>query len=290
MSFEFECAFRVGVVRGSLSDCAVRSPSLYFTVQLRFATLAHELDTRQSQRDIMCRSRNDPAACGIPNTHETDGPCGGRHQKPVRARLAESRFRHGGDSMRRAVRTLSFVAMVLCLPTLAWAQAAIAGEVRDTSGAVLPGVTVEASSPALIEKVRTAVTDGNGVYRIIDLRPGTYTVTFTLGGFSTVRRENVELQGTQTVTVGADLRVGALEETITVTGEALAVDTQSVTQQRVVSREVLDAIPTGGTVHNLAALIPGAVMSATGGSAGAQDVGGSTLAALQQVAIHGGRA
>src|SRR5688572_27346196 len=109
--------------------------------------------------------------------------------------------------MRRAVRTLSFVAMVLCLPTLAWAQAAIAGEVRDTSGAVLPGVTVEASSPALIEKVRTAITDGNGRYRIEDLRPGTYVVSFTLAGFTTTRREGVNISSTGVNTSNIDMPV-----------------------------------------------------------------------------------
>ena len=96
----------------------------------------------------------------------------------------------------------------------------IAGVVRDTSGAVLPGVTVEAASPALIEKVRTVVTDGEGRYNIVDLRPGTYVVTFTLPGFSTFRREGIELTGGFTATVNADMKVGALEETITVTGEA----------------------------------------------------------------------
>ena len=90
-----------------------------------------------------------------------------------------------------------------------YAQASIAGVVRDTSGAVLPGVTVEAASPALIEKVRSVVTDGTGQYQIVDLRPGTYTVTFTLPGFSTVKREGIELTGSFTATVNADLRVGA---------------------------------------------------------------------------------
>src|SRR5262245_23922946 len=102
---------------------------------------------------------------------------------------------------------------------VAYAQASIAGVVNDTSGAVLPGVTVEAASPALIERVRSAVTDGAGQYRIVDLRPGTYTVTFTLPGFSTVRREGIELAGSFTATVDVQLNVGGLEETLTVTGE-----------------------------------------------------------------------
>src|SRR5918993_1398591 len=107
---------------------------------------------------------------------------------------------------------------------IAWAQSGLVGTVKDTSGAVLPGVTVEAASDVLIEKVRTATTDGNGQYRIIDLRPGVYVVTFALTGFSTVKREGIELTGTFTATVNADLQVGSLQETVTVTGESPIVD------------------------------------------------------------------
>src|SRR5438093_3692110 len=110
------------------------------------------------------------------------------------------------------------------LPAGAYAQAAIAGVVRDSSGGVMPGVTVEAASPVLIEKVRTGVTDGTGQYRIADLRPGTYTVTFTLPGFSAVRREGVVLTGSFTAAVNADLRVGSISETVTGSGEAPVVD------------------------------------------------------------------
>src|SRR5438132_2983278 len=127
------------------------------------------------------------------------------------------------------------VCVLILLPTIAGAQAvttgSIAGLVRDASGAVLPGVTVEAASPVLIEKVRTAVTDGEGRYNLVDLRPGTYTVTFALTGFSTVRREGITLSAGFAATVNADLRVGALEETITVTGASPIVDTQNVRQQ-----------------------------------------------------------
>src|SRR6202011_811551 len=107
-------------------------------------------------------------------------------------------------------------ACLIFLPVTADAQSAFSGVIRDASGAVLPGVTVEASSPALIEKVRSVVTDGEGRYTIVDLRPGTYSVTFTLAGFSTYRREGIELGANFTATVNGDLRVGALEETITV--------------------------------------------------------------------------
>jgi hypothetical protein len=119
------------------------------------------------------------------------------------------------------------------LPATAFAQASgIAGVVRDTSGAVMPGVTVEASSPALIERVRTATTDTQGQYKIVDLRPGEYTVTFTLPGFSIVKREGIELPATFTATVNADLRVGALEETVTVTGASPIVDTRTCSSGR----------------------------------------------------------
>ena len=129
---------------------------------------------------------------------------------------------------------------------------------RDTSGAVLPGVTVEAASPALIEKVRTVVTDGEGRYNIVDLRPGTYAVTFTLPGFKTFKREGIVLTSGFTATVNADLQVGSLEETITVTGETPLVDTQNVRKQTVVSSELLDALPTSTKNGNtLVALTPG---------------------------------
>src|SRR5919109_786630 len=133
-------------------------------------------------------------------------------------------------------KTVVVLGLLLLLPSAAYAQASIAGQVRDASGAVLPGVTVEASSPALIEKVRSVVTDGTGQYRIELLPPGDYTVTFTLPGFSTVKREGIQLTGTFTATVDTDLRVGAVEETITVTGESPIVDVQTATRQRVIDR------------------------------------------------------
>jgi hypothetical protein len=173
-------------------------------------------------------------------------------------------------------------------PAVASAQASIAGVVRDPSGGVLPGVTVEASSPALIEKARTVVTDSGGQYRIVDLRPGEYTITFTLAGFSTVRREGITLQGTMTVTIDPELRVGALEETITVTGATPLVDVQSVQQQRVLSREIIETLPTGRTTMNVAVLIPGMQLSTTFSGEG-QDVGGNTGEVQQTLTIHGSR-
>jgi len=151
----------------------------------------------------------------------------------------------------------------------------IAGVVKDTSGAVLPGVTVEASSPSLIEKARAAVTDGEGQYKIVRLVAGTYTVRFTLPGFATVIREGIILQTDVTVPVNADMRVGALEETITVSGSSPVVDTQSVASRTVMTREVMDAIPTGRNIQAVGILIPGTGLQGGGGGALARDVGGS---------------
>src|SRR5688572_25119872 len=126
--------------------------------------------------------------------------------------------------MRVCVRTCLVLACLVTVQSTAWAQATIAGAVKDSSGAVLPGVTVEAASPALIEKVRTTTTDGAGRYRIEDLRPGTYSVTFTLPGFATVKRDGLIVSGTGVITVDSDLRVGGVQETVTVTGETPVVD------------------------------------------------------------------
>src|SRR5215210_4825511 len=126
--------------------------------------------------------------------------------------------------MRVLTRAVFGLACLLFIPAAVYAQASIAGTVKDASGALLPGVTVEATSPVLIEKVRSAVTDGAGQYQIVDLRPGSYTLTFTLTGFSIVRRDGVELTGSFTATINAELKVGNLQETITVTGETPIVD------------------------------------------------------------------
>ena len=164
----------------------------------------------------------------------------------------------------RVVRWIVLLFLVL-FPSLASAQASITGVVKDASGAILPGVTVEASSPALIEKSRAAVTDGSGQYRIIDLRPGTYSVTFTLPGFSTVKREGIELTGTFVATINADMKVGAVEETVTVTGEAPIVDVQSIRRQTVVDGDVVSAIPTSRSYGSLFQLVPN--VTTAGGTA-----------------------
>src|SRR5438477_113341 len=147
--------------------------------------------------------------------------------------------------------------VLLLLPSAAYAQAAITGVVKDASGGVLPGVTVEAASPALIEKVRSVVSDATGQYRIVDLRPGVYSVTFSLPGFSTVKRDGVELSGTFVATINGELKVGALEETITVTGETPIVDVQSAKVQQTMSKDVHAAVPISRYANGIQALIPG---------------------------------
>src|SRR4051794_40615990 len=141
---------------------------------------------------------------------------------------------------RYAVRSIVLALTLLLAPAAARAQSSFTGVVKDTSGAVLPGVTVEAASPVLIEQTRAVTTDGSGGYRIVDLRPGFYTLTFTLTGFSTTRRENLELPANFTMTVNTDLRIGALEETLTVAGTAPTVDVQTTTRSQVLNREALD--------------------------------------------------
>src|SRR6478735_1285522 len=164
----------------------------------------------------------------------------------------------------RALVRLSFAVLALLVfaPSTLFAQASITGIVKDTSGAVLPGVTVEVASPALIEKTRTAVTDGSGQYRVVDLRPGTYSVTFTLTGFSSVKREGIELTGSFTATVNADMKVGAVEETITVSGETPIVDVQSTRRQTTLSGETINAIPTTKSWAAIMVLMPSTITQA----------------------------
>ena len=158
--------------------------------------------------------------------------------------------------MRKPGAAYLVLAWFLAAAPSALAQASITGIVRDSSGAVLPGVSVEAASPALIEKVRAATTDGNGQFRIVDLRAGAYVVTFTLPGFSTVRREGIVLEGAFTATVNAELRIGGLEETITVTGESPMVDVQSIRRQTTVDGDVIASLPTSRSYGALFQLVP----------------------------------
>ena len=162
-------------------------------------------------------------------------------------------------------------------------QASITGLVRDSSGAVLPGVTVEASSSVLIEKERATITDDTGRFRIVSLPPGTYVVSFMLPGFNGVRREGIELSGSFTATVNADLRVGSLEETVTVTGEAPIVDVQSAQRQQILKADVMASIPASRSYEMLAALVPGIQLNTS-----AQNVGGINGPAPPFFGGHGG--
>ena len=187
--------------------------------------------------------------------------------------------------MRRLKSVFLAIGFLVSLPLAAHAQASLAGLVRDASGAVLPGVTVEAASPVLIEKIRSAITDGAGRYSVLDLRPGTYRVTFTLPGFRTVVRDGVELSGTAVITINADMTVGGVQETITVSGETPVVNLQSTTRQAVMDQEIVTAIPSSRTPFTVGVLIPGVRKGAFTG----QDVGGSVVQEVASLEANGGR-
>jgi hypothetical protein len=184
--------------------------------------------------------------------------------------------------------TLALLGSLLLLPRLASGQAtgSIAGTVRDTSGAVLPGVTVEAASPALIEKMRSVVTNDQGNYNIVDLRPGLYTVTMTLPGFSTFKRQGIELSVGFTANVDAELKVGSLAETVVVTGGSPIVDVQNVRTQTVFSNETLAALPQSRTLGAYVNMMPGVQpFSRTGW--GTRDIGGAGGEPPQGMRSHG---
>jgi hypothetical protein len=175
------------------------------------------------------------------------------------------------------------IAVITCVaswPGVARAQSVIAGTARDSSAGVLPGVVVEASSDVLIERVRSTVTDGLGQYRIVDLRPGPYVVTFTLPGFQTVRREGIDLPAEFTATVDVVMQVGAIEETITVAGGVMLVDVQSAARVQRLDREAIDSIPSGRTIQSLGQLILGVDLNLP-------DVGGSRAAQQTYMSIRG---
>jgi hypothetical protein len=187
---------------------------------------------------------------------------------------------HGVGKLAR--RSLAGMALVLLMSSSASAQigSGISGMVRDASGAVLPGVTVEVASPVLIEGSRSTITDSSGQYQIIDLRPGDYTVTFTLTGFRAVRREGIRLTAAFTATVNTELQVGQLEESITVTGQSPLVDVRGSVSQSVMSRETLDTIPTGKDPFAVGQLIPGVTTNTP-------DVGGTQIMQQPTLQVHG---
>ena len=143
--------------------------------------------------------------------------------------------------MRRVLNTVA-IAIILLIPRMALAQATIAGVVRDASSAVLPGVRVEVSSPVLIDKTRTVTTDTTGQYRITDLPPGSYSMTFSLGGFSSVTQEGLVVSGSGVIPVNAQLRMGTLQETVTVTAHSPIVDTQSTRREVVLSAQTINTL------------------------------------------------
>src|SRR5262249_44913917 len=155
------------------------------------------------------------------------------------------------------VRVLQILAFLILGARIASAQSIIAGVVRDTSGAVLPGVTVEAASDVLIEKSRSVTTDGDGRYSIVDLRPGTYAITFTLPGFNTFKRNDVIVPSNVTVPINAELKVGSLEETVTVTGASPVVDVQNTSKVQVMTRDLMDTIPSARNIQSIGSLVPG---------------------------------
>jgi hypothetical protein len=165
--------------------------------------------------------------------------------------------------MREFAKVAALVASAVLLPVAAYAQS-ITGVVKDSSGGVVPGVAIEAASDVLIEKVRTAVSDGTGQYRIIDLRPGTYTVTFTLTGFNTIKREGIELASEFVATVNAEMHLGALAETVTVAGQTPIVDVESAKRVRTLDNDLIQSLPAAKGYASLMLLIPSMVQSGGG--------------------------
>src|SRR6266850_433347 len=202
-----------------------------------------------------------PGSAGRPHSSNGDQENGG----------AINRFKRSRTMNAFRFTLVAGVVLMLASGSTALAQGvatgSIAGVVKDASGAVLPGVT-----------------DDQGTYKIVALRPGAYAVTFTLPGFGTVRREGIELTSNFTAPISVEMTVGALEETVTVTGESTVVDTKNTVQQRVITKEVLDALPVGKSFNLYTALVPGAIGTATN-----QDVGGTKGENTQGFKIHGSR-
>src|SRR5436309_9873530 len=183
-------------------------------------------------------------------------------------------------SMRTTIRTLILLVGAAVLPRAAWAQVTLAGSVKDASGGVLPGVTIEASSPVLIEKTRTATTDAAGQYRIESLQPGTYTVTFTLPGFATLKRDDVAMSGTGVIKIDAEMKVGGVAETVTVTGETPVVDVQSTRRAVTLDNETMRSLPAVRSYSYLLTAVPGLQANVT-------DVNTGPVFAI--FPVHGGR-
>src|SRR5919197_4676954 len=183
--------------------------------------------------------------------------------------------------MRAGLRCFVLLALTwVVMPAAAFAQATLAGTVKDPSSAVLPGVTVEASSPVLIEKIRTATSDAAGQYRIESLQPGTYAVTFTLAGFATLKRDDVVLSGTGVIKIDAEMKVGTVAETVTVTGESPVVDVQSTRREVTLDNETMRNLPSVRSYSYLLSSVPGLQPNIT-------DVNTGPVFAI--FPVHGGR-
>src|SRR5919109_860706 len=171
------------------------------------------------------------------------------------------------EAMHSMKRVVLAILTLLLVTVVSHAQGlgTISGVVKDASGAVLPGVSVEVASPALIEKSRTAVSNESGQYTIVSLPPGTYSVTFTLPGFTTTKRDGIEMIANFTAQVNAELKVGGVTETVEVTAETPLVDVQSSAVARAVTKDIIKEIPTGGTMYQLAAMMVGVTIG--GGAA-----------------------
>lgn len=198
--------------------------------------------------------------------------------------------------MRSRVKTITCGAWVLLgvvlvaigTPRATFAQgtsaARVVGVVKDTSDAVLPGVTVSATSPALTGVARTVVTDAKGQFTLAELPTGTYTVTVSLSGFKTFKREGLELPPNFTATVNVNLSPGGVEETVTVSGQTPLVDVASMKEQTNITSDMLSALPTGKSHLAFAALVPSAINPGT-----AQDVGGSMGELSVRISVHGSK-
>ena len=177
-------------------------------------------------------------------------------------------------------RCLLVVLLIAAAPSRSEAQSAVSGVVTDASGAVLPGVTVEAASPVLIEKIRTTVTDTQGLYSLVDLRPGVYSLSFTLTGFTPLRREGLVVSSNVNLPVNVELKVGGLEETLTVSGQAAVVDVRNSARTAVLPRDILDALPTSRTYTTAGAIIPGIKLTKP-------DIGGTQAVQQAYPVSHG---
>jgi hypothetical protein len=194
--------------------------------------------------------------------------------KRIRAALVP-----GFSISRLAVCKAVALVMVVTSSSTTFAQSTISGQVRDPSGAAMPGVRVEAASPVLIEGSRSATTSSDGRYAIVDVRPGTYMTTFTIDGFAVVKRE-VEVRSNVTVPVDAEMKVGSIEETVNVAPAAPMVDVQNATHPETLSRSVLDSLPTARNLQSVASYVPGVHLNIP-------DVGGSQQIQAPYMATHG---